>query len=253
VDSEVEQPKDEWQMRTSLRVELGDDVRVDGYGLTGYLRGALQVESRPASYMSGRGELSLVDGEFSVYGRSLNIVRGKILFGDGPIDNPAIDVRAQKKVGDEGLSGGGWTVGVDVNGTAQELEFNLFSDPYLEDSDILAYMVVGHSMSDVAEGEDSLLGAAATALGLEKSAGLVDSLTSLLPVDEMHLKGTMEEDISLVVGKHITDDLFIGYDHNFFKQQGEVTVRYNLGYGFSAETRSSASATGADLFFTIER
>jgi len=83
---------------------------------------------------------------------------------------------------------------------------------------------------------------------------MVNTLADLLPVDEMHLEGTEKEGtMSLVVGKKLTENLYIGYDHNFFDQKGEFRVSYDLGYGFSAVTRSSASSNGADLFYTIEK
>jgi predicted SPOUT superfamily RNA methylase MTH1 len=52
------------------------------------------------------------------------------------------------------------------------------------------------------------------------------------------------QDVSLVVGKRITEELYIGYDVNMFSQLGQFRVRYDLGRGFRVETRSSAEATG---------
>ena len=253
LDADQQEPISKWQMTTSLQVKLGEDVKLDGYGLTGHLRGEIDVLSKPGTYMSGQGQLSLAEGKFTIYGRSLDIVRGRILFADGPIDDPGVDVRAQKTVAGETVGSADRKVGVDVTGTAKDLEFKLFSEPYLEESDILAYMVVGRSMSDTSGQEGSVLKAAATLLGVEKSAAVVEGLTDLLPVDEIDLEGSSDGDgMSLVVGKRLTDDLFIGYDHNFFDQKGEFKMRYNLGYGFAAETRSSGSVTGADIYYSFE-
>lgn len=248
-----EEKSSDWLFTTALQVMLGDDVYLDGYGLTGYLRGNLAVEKRPGTFMTGKGELSLAKGVFSVYGRTLDIVRSRVLFSGGPIDNPGVDVRAEKIVADKINRGDTMQVGVDVSGTADNLEFALFSDPAMDDSDILSFMVVGRSMSETGKQEESLLSSVAMALGVEKSVGIVDSLTSMLPIDEVYFEGTSEEEVSLVVGKQLTDELFIGYDHNFFDQKGEVKVRYDLGSGFSAETRSSTDATGADLLYSFEK
>jgi translocation and assembly module TamB len=242
-----------WRFSTALQVMLGEDVYFDGYGLTGYLRGNLAVDKRPGTFMTGKGDLSLANGVFSVYGRTLDIVRSRVLFSGGPIDNPGVDVRAEKIVADKINRGDTIQVGVDVSGTADNLEFALFSDPSMDESDILSFMVVGRSMSEAGKQEESLLSSVAMALGLEKSVGIVDSLTSILPIDEVYLEGTSEEEVSLVVGKQLTDELYIGYDHNFFDQKGEVKVRYDLGSGFSAETRSSTDATGADLLYSFEK
>ena len=49
-------------MTTSLQVKLGEDVKLDGYGLTGHLRGEIAVLSKPGTYMTGQGQLSLAGG-----------------------------------------------------------------------------------------------------------------------------------------------------------------------------------------------
>ncbi|MBU1564204.1 MAG: translocation/assembly module TamB domain-containing protein, partial [Proteobacteria bacterium] len=62
-----------------------------------------------------------------------------------------------------------------------------------------------------------------------------------------------KENVSLVVGKRVTKDLYIGYDLNMFNQVGQLRVRYDLTRGFSVETRSSSESTGADLLYSFER
>ena len=253
-DQEKEEKVVHWPLNSELRVELGDDVRIDGYGLKGRLLGSLAVRDTSDTFMSGRGDLSLKDGVFSIYGRSLAVERGRILFSGGPVDNPVIDARALQSIKEKSVAGNDLIIGVDVSGNLQDLEFKLFSDPSMDESDILAYMVVGHSRSASNKDEGSILEAAASVFGLEEGAGMVNTLADLLPVDEMHLEGTKKEgNMSLVVGKKLTDNLFIGYDHNFFDQKGEFRLSYNLGYGFSAVTRSSANSNGADIFYSIDK
>lgn len=253
-DQEVEEKVRRWPLESQVEVDLGDDVRLDGYGLKGKLRGKLAISDTSDAFMSGRGELSLHEGTFSLYGRSLAIERGRMVFSGGPVDNPAIDARALQLIKEKSLRDGNLTIGVDVSGTLQDLDFKLFSDPIKDDRDILAYMVVGHSMSDTNKEEGGILQAAAATIGLEEEAGLVTTLTGFLPVDEMHLEGTeKDKNMSLVVGKKLTDRLYIGYDHNFFDQKGSFRASYDLGLGFSVESKSSSDSNGADLFYSIER
>ncbi|KAB2889675.1 MAG: hypothetical protein F9K32_11810 [Desulfobulbaceae bacterium] len=253
-DQEQEEKVEHWPIYSQVEVVLGDDVQLDGYGLRGRLSGSLHIDDTPESFTSGKGELALEEGTFSIYGRSLAIERGRVLFSGGPLDNPGIDARAVQFIKEKSSLGGDLTIGVNVSGSLQELEFKLFSDPSMDDGDILAYMVVGHSMSDLKEGEGGVLQAAASTIGLGEGAGLVTTLTGLLPVDEMHLEGTEKDgDMALVVGKKLTDRLYIGYDHNFFDQKGAFRASYDLGYGFSVVSRSSAEMNAADLFYSIER
>ncbi len=243
-----------WPVHLKIKVRLGDDVRIDGYGLAGKLGGQLMVNTSPDNTLAGRGELDLVGGTFTIYRRSLNIARGRMLFTGGPIDNPGIDVRAQVKVDDEKARGAGYTVGVDISGLVQDLKYHLFSDPYMADTEILSMMMIGHSLAGSTESEGSVLEAAAVMLGVNGSAGFVKELGDLLFIDDLHLEGSSSrENVSLVVGKSLTKDLYIGYDLNMFSQVGQFRVRYDLTRGFSVETRSSSESTGTDLLYSFER
>lgn len=237
-----------------LDVQLGEDVSVDGYGLTGKVGGGLKVQSNPDESIIARGELEMRQGVFSLYGRSLDIERGRILFNGGPIDDPGLDVRAQKTVSDEQAKGEGYTVGVDISGLLQDLQFHLFSSPEMDDTEILSLMVVGHSFSGSTSEESNLLQSAAETLGVAGGDKMVQGLTSLLMLDDLHLEGgAKNEDFSLVLGKRITQDLYIGYDINMFSRLGQFRVRYDLKKGFWVETRSSSESTGADLLYSFER
>ncbi len=254
VNGAGEERLDEFPFDLDIDVRLGDDVRIDGYGLTGRLDGDLRVYTTPHDSLAGRGELDLIAGNFSLYGRTLEIMRGRLLFSGGPIDNPGVDVRAQIKVGDEEARGQGYTVGVDISGLAQDLQYHLFSDPFMEDAEILSLMIVGHSFAGSTAAEGSLLEAAAATLGAQGSLGFVKGIGNLFMFDDLRLEGSStKEDVSLVVGKRLTKNLYIGYDLNVFNQLGQFRVRYDLTHGFSVETKSTSEATGADLLYTFER
>ncbi len=243
-----------WPFNMDVNVRLGDDVRIDGYGLTGRLVGKLRVYTTPDDSIAGRGELDLIDGNFTLYSRSLKIRRGRVLFTGGPIDNPGVDVRAQVKVSDKAALGEGYTVGVDISGLVQDLKYHLFSDPYMNDTEIISFMVVGHSLANSTEDEGNMLEAAAVLLGTKGSSEYTKELGNLLFIDDLHLEGSSsKENVSVVVGKHLTEDLYIGYDLNMFTQLGQFRVRYDLTHGFSVETRSSAEATGADLIYSFQK
>jgi translocation and assembly module TamB len=243
-----------WPFPLDLDVQVGDDVRIDGYGLTGRLTGQLRIKTTRDALLTGKGELDVVEGAFAIYGRSFDIERGRVLFTGGPIDNPGVDVRAQKKVSEEEAKGAGYTVGVDISGLVQNLQYQLFSDPYMDDTEILSMMIVGHSLANSSQEEGNLLEAAAVTLGLKGSAGFMQGLGNMIFIDDMHLEGSSKkENVSLVVGKRVTKDLYIGYDMNMFSQLGQFRVRYDLQRGFSVETHSSSQSTGADLLYSFER
>jgi len=243
-----------WPITLNITVRLGDDVRVEGYGLASRLGGELKVYTTPDDSLAARGELDLIEGTFGLYGRTLRLERGRLLFTGGPIDNPGIDVRAQMKVSAEEAKGQAYTVGVDISGLVQDLQYHLFSDPYMNDKEILSLMIVGHSLADSTQSEGSLLEAAAVTLGVKGSGSFVQGIGDFLQLDDLRFEGSSsKENVSLVVGKRVTRKLYIGYDLNMFNQLGQFRVRYDLTRGFSVETRSSAESTGADLLYTFER
>jgi translocation and assembly module TamB len=243
-----------WPFDLDINVRLGDDVSIDGYGLTGKMGGRLRVYTTPDNSIAGRGELDLKGGTFTLYSRSLNIKRGRVLFTGGPIDNPGVDVRAQVSVSDQEAMGEGYTVGVDISGFVQDLKYHLFSNPYMDDTEIISFMIVGHSLANSSEEEGNMLQSAAVMLGTAGSAEYGKELGNLLFIDDLHLEGSSTtESMSVVVGKRLTDKLYIGYDLNMFSQLGQFRVRYDLTRGFAVETRSSAESTGTDLIYSFER
>lgn len=255
VNVEEETEATDWPMYINIDIGMGEDVLVDGVGLYGYLDGAFEVIDKPGFPIIGSGQLALRDGSFSIYGRSLKIERGRVFFPGGPIENPSLDVRAQRSVDErQAGSSGGWTVGVDVSGSVDDLHFELFSTPSMDDSDILAYMVVGTSASDSSSEDDGLLKSAASALGIGATADFIGDIGGIVSLDDMHIEGgSSTEDASIVMGKNLTKDLYLGYDYNFFQSKSQFIFRYALGKGFYIQTQNSTEANGADLFYSFER
>nr|WP_240191949.1 translocation/assembly module TamB domain-containing protein [Desulforhopalus vacuolatus] len=243
-----------WPISLDVDVALQDAVKVKGYGLSGMLSGNLVVHREPEDVFTGKGLLQLKKAKISMYGRTLDITRGNITFSGGPIDNPGIDVRAQKTMTDEQTLGEGYTVGIDVSGLVQSLQYHLFSSPSMTETEILSYLILGHSLAGAESGDESLLVTVADKLGLAGGSLLFGDLGSIFSIDDVHLEGSAsKENISLVVGKRLSRDVYVGYDVNMFSQVGEFWIRYNMKHGFSVETHSSSESTGADILFSFEK
>jgi len=100
-------------LQLDLTLALGDDVRLDGFGLDGTLDGSLRVRARPGSEMLASGTLE-VGGRYTAYGQKLDISRGRLVWTGSPIADPLLDIRAQREVGDV-------TAGIDVSGRASRI------------------------------------------------------------------------------------------------------------------------------------
>ena len=245
--------KGEWPFLIDLKVKLGDDVRIDGYGLSGNLKGGLKVNMQEQGHLTGKGELYLSDSAIAMFGRRLDISRGRIIFDGGPVDSPGLDVSATKTVGGEDLMDDDVVVGINVNGVIYDYNVELFSIPPMEESRILSYILLDKSSAS-GEGESGIIGAAAASIGLGGEDGVLGKMGELLPLDEMRITGSgLSDDSSLVVGKKLTENLSIRYDYSLFKNIGYFKIRYNFGHGVAAETKSSTETNGVDLLYSFER
>jgi translocation and assembly module TamB len=138
-----------WRVSSRITVTLGDDIKIDAYGLKGSVRGSLEIVDLPGRPAAGTGELAIEDGIFKAYGQSLDIERGRLSFGGGPLDNPALDIRAVRRF--ETV-----TAGVDVRGPATDLQITVFSDPPGSRQYALAMLVMGAAPVELGRPSDTL-------------------------------------------------------------------------------------------------
>jgi translocation and assembly module TamB len=243
-----------WPFRFAVDVELGEKVRVEGYGVDALLTGGLVVSDTPEQGMTGRGELVIADGTFALYGQPLHISRGRLVFTGGMIDNPDLDIVARKTVQGSAFGPEGAVVGVKVTGSAQDYHLELFSQPTMAENDIVAYLLLD---KPIAAGDDSsrgIVNEAISAVGLAAGNDILGDITGFLPIDDLHLEGSADRGgASLVLGKRLTDELSISYDFNLFEHAAAFRVRYEFGRGFSVQSRNSIESNGVELLYSFER
>jgi len=245
IHTDGEQEKKTLPLTLNLALIMGKEVEVDAFGVKGYLDGRLKIGQEPGQTMTGLGSLNLRDGTFVFKSTNLTINRGLVFYQGGPIDDPGIDVQANKEVDSK-------EVGVRMTGSVSKMEINLFSNPPMDESDILAYLLVGHDMSKSNEEEGSMIGAAAAGLGIGKGGAFLKDITEETGLDVNLAGGEKSSDVSLVVGKEVYKDLYISYGKGLTDSEGAFKARYNLKYGFSVETETTSEASGADLFWSHE-
>jgi len=251
VDSGEEGKRKDLPLQGSVVVELGPDVRVNAFGLKGRLLGSVTVSYAPGLPLTGKGSLTMHDGIFVVRDRALDIYRGRFFFLGGPLDNPGIDVLAQKKNNDK-------TVGVLASGTVNDMELKLFSDPPMAEDAVLKELLAGRSYSGTSHQVSNTIGAVATGLGLAQSGTFVEDILSRLEnqfaLDDIYVEsGEKSSNVSVMVGKELSEDLYISYGYDPFTSAGIFKARYDLWKGFSVETEVGADKTGADLLWSVEK
>lgn len=233
-------------LTSSLTVRLGDDVNVSGFGLNARLEGELDITQRAEATPLAYGELGLASGELEVYGRTLFIEQGKLLFM-GSVDNPALDIRAIREVED-------MRVGVQINGTARNMRSTLFSTPTLPEGDILAVMITGRPIADIGSEQDgnALIGAA-TSLGIRQTEGIVNQIQSQLGLDALSINSSGDaSDSSLMLGKYITPRIFIRYAVGLFETENSLAIDYTMTDRIKLQATSGESQS-IDVTYTVEQ
>jgi len=234
---------------TDLAVKLGDDVRLQAFGLSTRLGGSLQLITTAENQQpTVEGSLRSIDGTFAAYGRELNIERGVLIFS-GVADNPNVDVRAVRNLRYQGQD---IKIGVQLTGPLNAMETRLFGEPAMSESDALSYLVLNRPMqrSDSLDSEE--LSGAAVALGMVNLLPVTDDLRDTLGLDEVKFEGNTRESSSIVAGKNIGEDFYIRYSYSLFDRIGRFIVRYDIGRGFSLEAGSGLEQT-IDLLYSIDR
>ena len=235
-----------WLTESEVEVVLGDAVQVSGYGLEARLGGRLTVIEPARGPAIARGEVSVREGKYEAYGQRLNVAVGRLYYANMPLGNPGIDVRAVRSMDQV-------TVGIVATGRLRSAELRLYSEPPMDESQILAYLVIGRALETASREEADLLQRAALSLGLSGGSRLTEGLAGELGVDVLEVEtSTRRQEASVVLGKYLSPRLYVQYAVGLFETQDSLRVRYSLSEHWTLEAQSGTRA-GGDLLYTIER
>jgi len=234
-----------------LEVELGQRVRLSGFGLDTRLAGRLALGQSVRNgqvTLGADGIVTLEQGSFTALGKRLNIDRGALIFS-GLIDNPGLDVRTSREVSYQGRE---VTVGLLLSGTIRSIETRIFSEPAMSEADALSYLVLDRPLSAAGAGEGGALSGAAITLGLRQALPVAQRVGSALSLDEVGLEGGGDiEETELIAGKQLGSDLYVRYAYGLFNRIGTIKLVYRLSRRFSVEA-SSGENQSLDLIYSVE-
>ncbi|MDD4241523.1 MAG: translocation/assembly module TamB domain-containing protein [Smithellaceae bacterium] len=255
----------------AAKVTLGDAVFIKAAGIDAQLGGAVDLQFRDPERIYGRGEIRVVKGRFRTYGVNLDIDRGRIFYAGGPIDRPAVDLLAWRKIGDI-------RAGVTVSGTLPHPLVKLYSEPPMPDMDVLAYIVLGHPLGADTGEANLLVMAAGALLTSQQSESIQRQIKDRLGLDTFDIKsdvltqnghmgykripvgpagsgaagsGQSVPETLLVVGKYLTPQLYISYGRSLFSGGNLFFLRYDIYKNWQVETQTGQTS-GVDIYYKIE-
>lgn len=236
-------------VHSDVRIVMGDDVRIDAFGLQGRIQGAVGTILHTGDTPRGRGELSVADGRYEAYGQKLDINRGRLLFDSSSLDDPGLDMEARREVD-------GVTVGLNVRGTLREPRLTFFSDPSMPQTQIVSYLLTGRSMDTMRSGDRMTVDSARGSLAYQGGGLLASQIGRRLGFEEVGVESTVdstgEDHTSLVIGKFLSPRLFISYGISLTESINTLKLRYTISDRWIFRTEAGEHQS-ADLEYMIER
>lgn len=228
-----------------VRLALGEDVELEGFGLNGRVSGELRVRDRPGRTTNASGSLN-VSGRYKAYGQDLDITRGRLSFAQSPLDNPGLDIRAERRIDEV-------TVGIRVTGTAAVPVLGLWSQPSLDQADVLSYLMLGRPVRAVRSGEGQQLNAAAAALGAGGNY-IAERLGARLGFDQASVEDSAALGGSaLMLGKYLSPRLYVAYGVALFGDGQVFSIKYLLTEQWDLQIEASQRETRGSVNYRLER
>lgn len=248
-------PRNTWIRSPDLRMELSGDLDI--------------VKEGPEFEIFG--SVSIVRGHYDLYGKRFNIKEGKLTFQGGPEMNPNIDLEAAYSFRTPSREKKTLTLIASGTALSPELSFQLDGQA-ISEGDAASYIVFGRSLNELTYGQRSgLVGGSASGNGEGSFAKgvaanflsnqLAKALGSELSLDVIEINASNDwQSASFVVGKYITNDLFVSYQRDVGEVQNNdvtpetVTLEYELTKRiFLQLIEGNSTDSGFDIFFKFQR
>jgi translocation and assembly module TamB len=249
---EVEE--DPFRVTSEITLTLGEDVRVQTYGLSGHLTGSITQRTLPDEPTRATGELQVKDGEYLTLARKLDIERGRLIFNGGLLVDPAVDIRAVKVFPDV-------TAGVNVRGSLREPRLSFFSEPSIPQSQIVSLLLSGGGLESTAGGATGGPGGDTQQVAGQAAALLAAQLGERIGITDISVEssnraldssGRVSSDTSVVLGKYLNPRLYVSWGVSLTEYINTFKMRYTLDDNWTIKTEAGKERA-ADLVFTIEK
>ncbi len=252
-----------------VKLVLGDEAQFNAAGIDAKLGGEMEIGFSDPERISGRGEIRVIKGRFRTYGVNLEIVRGHLFYAGGPVNRPALDILALRKIGEV-------KAGVAVSGTLPKPLVKLYSEPYMQDMDILAYIVLGHPLGADSKQAGLLATAAGAVLTSQQAEDLLEQIQDYLGLASLEISSDVLEksnrmgykrlkvtpegtggssqsasETILVVGKYLTPELYISYGRSLFSGGNLFFLRYDISKNWQVESQMGQES-GIDIYYKLE-
>jgi translocation and assembly module TamB len=214
------------------------------------IKGDVQLKKEPRKPFVLYGSVVPVRGTYRFRGRLFQITDGELTFLGREDINPIVNIEAQTEIGDV-------TIIIRLSGTFEHLNLVLDSDPAMDPSDIISYLVFGRGPDDLSEKESFQAEEAALSFTGQIAADkLRDIIGDTLGIDYLNISagsGGLRQG-SLTMGKYVLPRVFVTFRQGFDESVSQkLEVTYEINKYFDLETQIDSEQTSAlDLIWKYE-
>ncbi|MDM2944138.1 autotransporter assembly complex protein TamB [Citrobacter sp. Cm038] len=210
-------------INSNLIVHVGNNVRIDAFGLKARLTGDLKV-AQDKQGLGLNGQINIPSGRFHAYGQDLIVRKGELLFS-GPPDQPLLNIEA---IRNPDATEDDVIAGVRVTGTADEPKAEIFSDPAMSQQMALSYLLRGQGL-DSEQSDSAAMTSMLIGLGVAQSGQVVGKIGETFGVSNLALDTQGVGDSSqVVVSGYVLPGLQVKYGVGIFDSLATLTLRYRL-------------------------
>jgi translocation and assembly module TamB len=211
-------PKNTWIKNEDFRVELSGDVE---------LRKNLE-------FFEIFGTVDVVRGQYDLFGRTFIIDEGTVSFQGGEELDPQLNIVANYTFRNSQRAEQELTVNITGTTTSPKVDFTL-DDSSINEGDAISYIIFGKGLNELSMSQqDNISGGGGGSLAESAATSLLSSqitkfLGNKLDVDYIEIKSDGSFDnATVVVGKYITNDLFVNYEQMFGESTRQDEDRYRV-------------------------
>jgi autotransporter translocation and assembly factor TamB len=244
-----------------LKLSIPRNTWLKGPNILMELEGNLDLVKQE-TYFELFGQIGIVRGHYTLIGKRFNILEGNLKFKGGKELNPDIVLTAEYEI--RTATKEKKALRLFISGSVDNPSFRFTLDGSdITRADAVSYIAFGKSTEELSFGEQA---------GMERSALAMDFATSVLSkelskslgqelqLDYLEIKGKDNwESATFVVGKYITNELFVSYQREFGDTKDNdiapetVTVEYELTRNiFFQLIEGDSKAKGVDVIFKLE-
>ncbi|WP_395479680.1 translocation/assembly module TamB domain-containing protein [Candidatus Curculioniphilus buchneri] len=204
-------------------VHVGDDVKIDAFGLKAKLNGDLKVVQNQQK-VELNGHIDIPSGHFHAYGQNLIVKKGQLLFS-GPADKPYLNIEA---IRNPEYTEDAIVAGIRIIGLLEQPKVEIFSDPIKSQQEILSYLLHGQGL-ETTSADNNITTSMLIGIGVAQSGQVVGKIGKIFGVKELALATQSIGDSSQVVlSGYLSSELQLKYSVGLFDSLTTLTLSYRL-------------------------